>query len=115
MVRILKVTELADKKKELLARSEIHRQTLALEVTNVKLGWALLKKRMLVLKTVYRMFGWAVPVGTILFGHKKKERQRSGFLSKLLSGFNLATKIKSMFGGSHAGEHKEETEEAPRV
>ena len=115
MVRILKVTELAEKKKELLARSEIHRQTLALEVTNVKLGWALLKKRMGVLKTAYRMFSWAVPVGAILFGQKKKEKQRSGFLSKLLSGFNLATKIKSMFGGVKMPEHEAEEAEESRL
>jgi hypothetical protein len=116
MVRILKVTELAEKKKELLARSELHRQTLTLEVTNVKLAWALLKKRMRVLKTVYRMISWAVPVGAILFGQKKKERRRSGFLSQLLSGFNLATKIKSLFGGGKVPDYEtEETEEAPRV
>ena len=117
MVRILKVAELAEKKKELLARSEIHRQTLALEVTNVKLSWALLKKRLRVTKTLYRMFGWAIPIGTVLFGHKKKEKRRTGgFLSQLLSGFNLATKIKSMFSGGHSPEHEaEETEEIPRV
>jgi hypothetical protein len=117
MVRILKVKELQDKKRELLARSELYRQTLTLEVTNVKLGWALLKKRMRVLKTVYRMVGWAVPISAVLFGQKKKERRRrGGFLSQLLSGFNLAAKIKSMFGGGRAHEHEAaEVEETPRV
>ena len=114
MVRILKIKELQEKKKELLTRSEIHRQTLALEMTNVKLSLALLKKRMRVLKTLYRVFGIAVPVGGLLFGHKKQER-KPGFISKLLSGFNLASRIKSLFGGGKAVEHDgEEAEESSR-
>jgi hypothetical protein len=107
MVRILKINELQEKKKDLLTRSEIHRQTLALEMTNVKLSMALLKKRMRVLKTLYRVFGVAVPIGGLLFGHKQTERKQ-GFISKLLSGFNLASRIKSMFGGGKAEEHAAE-------
>jgi hypothetical protein len=109
MVRILKVNGLAEKKQELRARSEIHRQTLRLEVANVKLGLTLLKKRMRVLKTVYRVFGWAVPIGGLIFGHKDKEGQRkTSFLSRLMSGFNLASGIKSMFSGGKAERHEAE-------
>lgn len=112
MVRILKVNELREKKKELLVRSEIHRQTLALEITNVKLGIALLKKRMHVLKTLYRVLGFAVPVGGILFGQKHKEK-KVGFISKLLSGFNLASRIRSFLNGHRAAQHApDETEDS---
>jgi hypothetical protein len=114
MVRILKVNELREKKSELLARSEIHRQTLTLEITNVKLGLSLIKKRMRVLKTLYRFLGFAVPIGGLLFGHKQQERKR-GFLSKLMSGFNLATRIRSLFGGGKAAHNApEEAEESAR-
>lgn len=114
MVRILKVRDLQEKKKELLTRSEIHRQTLALEVTNVQLSINLLKKRMRVLKTLYRVFGIAVPLGGLLFGHKKQERKQ-GLISRFLSGFNLASRVKSFFGGGKTAEHDgEETEESSR-
>jgi hypothetical protein len=119
MVRILKVDGLQERKKELRARSEIYRQTLVLEVTNVRMSVALLKKRFSGIKSVYRMFGWAVPVGGLLFGAKREAEGhgKSGFLTQLLSGLNLAGKIKSIFqkfkGAGHAEE--EEPEGSPRL
>jgi hypothetical protein len=104
MVRILKVKELSDKKKELLARSEIHRQTLALEFSNVKMSFVLLKKRLQIVKTVYRLLGIAVPVGGLLFGHKESTHKKS-LLSKVLSGFNVVSRIKSFFGGQKPPPH----------
>src|SRR5438309_2313682 len=96
MVRILKIKELQVKKRELQARSEIYRQTLTIEMTNVKLSLNLLKKRLHILKTLYRVLGFAVPVGGLLFG-RREASQKKGFLSRLLSGFNLATRLKSFF------------------
>jgi hypothetical protein len=96
MVRILEVKELGTKKQELRARSEIYRQTLALEAANVKLSLVLLKKELRVLRTAYRLVGWAVPISGLLFGHKKRE-SKSGLLSRFLAGFNLATRIKALF------------------
>ncbi len=104
MVRILKVKELQDRKRELRARSEIYRQTLALEVTNVRLSVALLKKQMRGLKTVTRLFGLVVPVSGLIFGRRKKAEGKSGFLTQLLSGLNLATQLKKLFGGEKAVE-----------
>jgi hypothetical protein len=115
MVRILKIKELGEKKRELLARSEIHRQTLTLEMANVKLSFNLLKKRLHVLKTIYRLLGFAVPVGGLLFGHGKEPAKKRGFLSRLLSGFNLANRIKSFFNSGKAESHgHEEPGEVPR-
>jgi|HubBroStandDraft_6_1064221.scaffolds.fasta_scaffold388591_2 hypothetical protein len=113
MVRILEIKELAEKKKELVARSEIHRQTLALEVTNLKLGVALVKKRMHGLRAVYRILGWTVPIGGLVFGRKQKSGG-AGFISQFLSGFNLASRLKSLFGGHKAEEPESQTEEAKK-
>jgi hypothetical protein len=113
MVRILKVKELQDKKRELLARSEIHRQTLALEVSNVKMSLTLLKKRLRILKTAYRLLGIAVPIGGLLFGHKEPDRKK-GFLSKLLSGLNVFSRVRSFFNGAKTGHAPEpEAEDFP--
>jgi hypothetical protein len=114
MVRILKVKELHRKKKELLVRSEILRETLALEVTNVRLGVALLKKRMRILKTVYRLFGVVVPIGGLLVGRKRKAERKSSFFSQLLSGFNLASRLKALFSGEKEELEPEEKAEMPR-
>lgn len=118
MVRIIKVTELQARKKELRARSEIYRQTLALEVTNVRMSVALLKKRLRGVKSIFRAFGWAVPIGGLLFGRKRTEpegKRKGGFLTQLLAGLNLATRIKAMFKGEKTTEPEaEEVENAPR-
>lgn len=98
MVRILEVKELQKKKLALLARSEIHRQTLGLEVTNIKLSLALVKKQLRTMKIFYRLFGWAVPIGGLVFGQKQKEK-KSGFLARLLSGFNLARRLRALISG----------------
>jgi hypothetical protein len=107
MVRILEVKELETKKKQLVTRSEIHRQTLALEATNIKLALALVRKRMRVAKTLYRLFGWAMPIGGLVFGQKQKEK-KIGFLARLLSGFNLARRIKSLISSFRTGQEEEE-------
>src|SRR5579863_1057889 len=112
MVRIFEITELQKKKKELIARSDIHRQTLALEATNIKLSLELLKKQLRVLRMIYRVLGLAVPVGGLLFGHKEPERKVS-FISKFLSGFDLARRIKSFFSRNQADEPAAEEAEGP--
>jgi hypothetical protein len=113
MVRILEVEDLGEKKKELLARSEIYRQTLALEAANVRLSVNLLKKRMRVVKTVYRLLGWAVPVSGLVFGHKEKEG-KAGLLGRFLAGFDLASKIKDLFGAGGKTEPEEEQATEPK-
>jgi hypothetical protein len=112
MVRIFEVKDLQQKKKELIARSDIHRQTLAREATNIKLSLELLKKRLRVLRTIYRVLGLAVPVGGLLFGHKEPERKAS-FISKFLSGFDLARRIKSFFNRNKADKPAAEQADEP--
>ena len=115
MVRILEVKELAKKKKELTARSEIYRQTLVLEATNIKLSVSLLKKRMRALKVVYRLLGWSVPVSGLLFG-AKNESPKQGLIAQFLTGFSLASRIKSLFSwGKTAEPQPDEAKESSRI
>jgi len=107
MYRIFQVADLAQKKKELRVKSEIHRQTLMLELTNLRIGLALVRKRMRVLRTVARVLGLAAPVGGLIFGRKEKGRKR-GFLSNFLTGFSLASRLKALFGGVSTAEHDAE-------
>lgn len=96
MVRILEVRELEQRKRELCARSEIYRQTLALEAANIKLSVGLMRKQMRGLRTIYRLLGWALPIGGLLAGRKQRSFKQ-GFLGRFLAGFNLANRIKSLF------------------
>jgi len=62
MVRILKVKDLEDRKRFLIARSEMYRQTLRLETANIKYSLALLKRKLDFLKTTFRVLGGAAPL-----------------------------------------------------
>jgi hypothetical protein len=109
MVRILKVSkELEERKRQLLARSEVYRQTLKLEVANIRYSTALLKRKFSFLRTSSRLLGLAVPLaGLLLFRRRAKPANTgNGFLAKLLSGFNLFKQLRPFFQavqGGHRG------------
>ena len=96
MVRILKVKELEERKKSLLVRSEIYRQTLKLEIANAEYSAALVKKRFHTLRRSFRLIGVAVPLAA-LFLARKRVRQK-GLLSHALSGLTFFSRIASFLG-----------------
>ena len=99
MLRLLKVKELEDRRRVLLARSDVYRRTLILEVANIKQSVALLEARRVQVCIIppLALFGLAVPIGRwFLFGPRRsrKSKQGRGFISsKLLSGVQVASSI----------------------
>jgi Tfp pilus assembly protein PilN len=96
MVRILKVKELEERKQHLLTQSEMYRQTLTLEIANIKFSTALLKRKLRTPKVILTALGLtALPAAGFFFGRssikpkKKQQREQEGLLPKLMIGWNL--------------------------
>ena len=68
MVRIFKVNELDDQKKLLVARSQMYRETIRLEVANVKFSLALMKRKLGFARSAVGVLGVAAPVIGLLLG-----------------------------------------------
>ncbi|MDB6017635.1 MAG: hypothetical protein JWR19_2124 [Pedosphaera sp.] len=106
MVRILKVKDLEERKRFLIARSEMYRQTLRLEAANIKYSLALLKRKLHFLKTTFRLVGGVAPLAALLFARKQaRKKKRGGFLSRLLlqSGLGLLGRLRPLVQGFAAG------------
>ena len=93
MVRILKVKELGDRKRFLRAQSEMYRQTLTLEIANVKFSAALLKRRLKSKRNIAMLLGSALPIAGFLFVRKRAKRVSSGVMPKVLVGLKLFNKF----------------------
>jgi hypothetical protein len=96
MVRLLKVKELEERKRFLLASSEMYRQTLTLEVANIKFSTALLKRRLKSPKHLLMLLGLAVPVAGYVMGRRAKATEKSrasGWLPKLVAGWKLYQRV----------------------
>ncbi len=119
MVRILKVSkELEERKRVLLARSEMYRQTLRLEVANIGYSTALLKRKFNLLRTSSRLLGLAVPLaGLFLFRRRAKPAHLgNGFLTKIFSGFKLFRQLGPLLQavrGEHRGPKRNNITEFP--
>jgi hypothetical protein len=92
MVRILKVEELEEQRRELLARSEMYRQTMKLQVANIKYSAALYKRRFSLVRTSSRLLGLAVPLVSYLFFRHPAHAAKTG--KGLLAG--LASGVKTL-------------------
>ncbi len=101
MVRILKVKELEERKRQLLARSEMHRQTLTLEVANIKFSAALHKRRFKLLLKSSRWLGLVLPLAGLLLFRRRPHpsKTENGFISKLLSGLKLFGQLRPFLQG----------------
>src|SRR5579884_540613 len=94
MVRLLKVKELEERKKFLLARSEMYRKTLTLEVANIKFSTALLRRKLKSPKAILALLGsLAVPTAGYLVGRRHAKAQSksgpAGLLPKVMVGWKL--------------------------
>src|SRR5258708_38282917 len=106
MVRILKVKELEDRKRLLLTQSEMYRQTMRLEVANVKYSLALLKRKLHFVRSSFLALGAFAPLAGLLFARKnvKKEKNKAGGLfSKLLLGVRMFSQLRPILQGFAAG------------
>ena len=100
MVRLLKVKELEERKRFLLAKSEIYRQTLKLEIANVKFSTALLKRKLKARRAPFLLLASALPLAGLLFARKRmKPKQAAGLLGKLLAGVKFLSQFKPLWKG----------------
>jgi hypothetical protein len=103
MVRILKVKELEERRKLLLTKSEMYRQTMKLEIANVRFSAALMKKKLKVVRAGSAIVGSLLPlVGGLLWARKRsKEKQRSsnGFVPRIFSGLHILRQLSPLLAG----------------
>jgi hypothetical protein len=88
MVRFLKVTETEDRKKMLVARSQMYRDTLTLEVANARYSVALFKRRLKSGRNILLLLSSVFPL-TGIFLARQQVKQAGGVLGKLMSGLRL--------------------------
>lgn len=92
MVRLLKVKELEDRRRFLLAQSEMYRQTMTLEISNVKFSTALLKHKLRSKRNLAMLIGSAVPLAGFLFVRSRAKRV-VGVLPNVVAGLKLFNKF----------------------
>jgi hypothetical protein len=108
MVRILKVKDLEDHKRFILAKSEMHRQTMKLEIANLRFSTALLKKRLKFFRSASLLLGTAAPLAGLIMARKRaKQTQRGGFIGKLFAAVQLLGHLKPILGSIAAGRPRE--------
>ncbi|MDB6065726.1 MAG: hypothetical protein JWR26_1934 [Pedosphaera sp.] len=110
MVRILKVKQLEDRKRFLLSKSEIYRQSLKLEIANVKVSLALLKRKFKFIGASAGILGAVAPLAGFFIARKKSRRpKQKGFLSRVFTGLKLAGQLKPLLKGfqMRAGQRNE--------
>jgi hypothetical protein len=94
MLRLLEISDLTKRKRILVAQSDVHRQTMLLQVAVAQESVAHFKKRF----TVFGMSSAAVGLGASLAGllfKKCAEEGKRGLIAKVLSGVSFFSQIKS--------------------
>ena len=96
MVRILPVKQIAERKRLLLAQSELHRRTFQLQYALLLDSAATLKKRFAILGASSMALSLGASVVGLLAA-KKRSGEKSDVLGKILSGVSLFGQIKGFF------------------
>jgi hypothetical protein len=115
MVRILKVREIAARKQQLLKRSELYRQTMGVELANVKYSAAMLQRKFRMAKSGLWLV--AAVAGFLLMRRRGRERQppEAGLFAKVRSGvkfFGLSWPLlKNLFSRTPVGGQNGEAED----
>jgi len=110
MVRILKVNGLEERKRLLLMRSEMHRQTLKLEAANIKYSAALFRRKFKLVRAFSRLLGVGVPLAGLFFFRRRPKpvKTGNGIVSKLFSGIKFLGQLRPLLQGIRGGaEHRE--------
>ena len=98
---VVGVNELAERKRQLLARSEIYRQSISIEVDQIRRTTAWIPRTIHVARVVAPLLMFAVPLAGALFGRKRTTRKRAlgGIASNVLAGVRLFRWIKPLWDG----------------
>src|SRR5690349_1988911 len=97
MARIFKVKELEAKRRALTAESEVYRQTLRLEIENLRLAAMRARRQMKSFQSVNPLLTLVAPMAASLLT-KRRGRLRGLFTTALL-GWQVYRKAASFFGG----------------
>jgi len=97
---------LAEHKRQLLARSESHRQSLEMEIRHIKAATAWVPRALHLARSVYPIALLAVPLVGLILGKKvspkapAKERPAvKGLAATALTGWNIYRKVKPFWDG----------------
>lgn len=94
MVRILKVKSLEERRHACVAKSEMYRQTMRLEVANVKYSVALWRRKHGYMKILLGASAAAVPLAGILAAKRKAKKAEASLWQRLMGGYQLFNKLK---------------------
>jgi hypothetical protein len=103
MVRLLKVKELDDRKQFLLAKSEMCRQTMKLQIANIKFAGVLAKKRFNFAFGAARTLGLVAPLAGFFLVQRRRRKamqRKSGMISKVIGAIGLVNQLRPLFKGS---------------
>jgi hypothetical protein len=101
-----KITSLQDHKRELLARSEVYRQTLILQAQELQSSVAWVPRAIGTAKSIGPLLAIIAPVAGLFFARKKlagstttrhapePPRSKKGFLATALMGFQLYNRVR---------------------
>jgi len=97
MFRIFQVNGLAERKKLLVAQSDVHRQTLLVQVDAAQRGLAQFKQRFALLGISSLALSIGASVAGIMVARKHPTGPGGGILSKIFSTFSMFNQAKSLF------------------
>jgi hypothetical protein len=109
VVRFIKVKELEQRRQELVARSEIHRRMLHIELANVRFSAAIWKQRFAPFRVVRTVLRFAGPLAGVFLGRRRAasngaqaRRGVGGVVSTIASGIRFAAEILPLFRKNRA-------------
>jgi len=99
VVRIFEVKEFAERKKLLCLQSEIHRQTLRLQLAAAQHSIGQVQKRLTILGLSSVALSVGASVAGLLMAKKPVPEggHKSGIIAKVMSGISVFNKVKSVF------------------
>src|SRR5436309_1582801 len=101
------IKELDERKRQLLARSEYCRQTMVMQVRDLKTATAWVPHTVRVVRTAYPIILLAVPFLSYLFARKRSHRpavavessRRRGVIASALAGYKFFRQMKPVLDG----------------
>ena len=99
------ITDLQERKRELLARSDFYRQSIEVELSSLKTATAWVPRTIKIARAAYPLFLLAAPLLGYAFTRKRARPEqeqangRRGFLASALAGYRLFNRVKPLWDG----------------